>query len=58
MKGSPDVTVKLLPCDLEISGLSRENNLLQNMIRLCTIDPSLGLALVGVLYIGLSLFII
>lgn len=42
MKGSFDVTVNLLPCDLEVTGLSYENNLLQSRIILHTIDVFLG----------------
>jgi hypothetical protein len=37
MKGSPDTTVKLLPCDHEVMGSSPENSLLQKCKEiLCT----------------------
>lgn len=34
--------VKLLPCDLEVMGLSCENSLLQYRVKPQTIDPFLG----------------
>lgn len=43
LKESLDTTVKLLPYDLEVMDLSHRNNLLQNKVRLHTINASLGL---------------
>lgn len=41
-KGSLGKTVKLLPCYLEITGSSYENNLLQSRVKLCIIDHFQG----------------
>lgn len=42
LKGSLGVTVKLLPCDLQVTDLSHKNSLLQNRVKLHTIDSFPG----------------
>lgn len=42
MKGSFDVTLKLVPCDLEVIGSSYKNSLLLCRVKLYIIDPSPG----------------
>lgn len=55
LKWSLDATVKLLYCNLEVTSLSPENSLLQNKVKLRTIDlsPELRMALL-VLYLKSS----
>lgn len=47
LKKNFDAIIKLLSCDLEVTSSSPKNNLLQNKIRLCIIDPSLGSRIEG-----------
>ncbi|KAI8572118.1 hypothetical protein RHMOL_Rhmol01G0173500 [Rhododendron molle] len=57
VKGAPDATVKLLHCDLEVTGSSRENSLSACRVKAVYINFSLDAAMTGALCTGLTLVV-